>query len=117
MFGNIYRCYGTYYVSNNGEDAYLYDVDPVEIGSTLGQVNNPPVTADFQSSWRRAVASRTTTTTAATTTTSARLKPVLLGLQAALSQGNATAALLGTESRRSTALLPPLPPRLPRAAR
>ena len=49
MFGNILTKprYGTYYVSNNGEDAYLYDVDPLELGSTLGQVNNLPVTADF----------------------------------------------------------------------
>ena len=103
MFGNILTKprYGTYYVSNNGEDAYLYDVDPVEIGSTLGQVNNLPVTADFQIP--RGVGRRAFSNYDYDGGYYYYERPLEAGhfwdfYAALLSQGNATAALLGTES-------------------
>lgn len=93
--------YGTYYVSNNGEDAYLYDVDPLEIGSTLGQVNNLEVTADFQIP--RGVGRRAFSNYDYDGGYYYYERPIEAGhfwdfYAALLSQGNATAALLGTES-------------------
>ena len=103
MFGNILTKprYGTYYVSNNGEDAYLYDVDPLELGSTLGQVNNLPVTADFHIP--RGVGRRAFSNYDYDGGYYYYERPLEAGhfwdfYAALLSQGNATAALLGTES-------------------
>ena len=103
MFGNILTKprYGTYYLSNNGEDAYLYDVDPLELGSTLGQVNNLPVTADFHIP--RGVGRRAFSNYDYDGGYYYYERPLEAGhfwdfYAALLSQGNATVALLGTES-------------------
>ncbi|MDE0880973.1 MAG: zinc-dependent metalloprotease [Myxococcota bacterium] len=93
--------YGTYYLSNNGEDAYLYDYEPRALGEELDQVNNIAITADFVVP--RGVGRKPFSSYDYDGGYYYYERPLEAGhfwdfYAALLSQGNATAAILGTES-------------------